>query len=221
MAEMFGNLPDWLGIVLAVAGLFGGSSAGVYRGGLSRARLDLRLEIMQSWTGFIRGGHRFPILSASDCSDELERAQAIHPAGQTDQLIDLLSRYRAMEELARIVRLLPLVDRALWHDWAGSVVSRNRSSWLALLELVHPRYVGERPTHIDCDIDLSIPAPFKPAESFYEHVLRQANPTWSSRWQNLKTRLWVNLKLARPSYRRAVQPSNIRMEDVIRNKTLL
>ena len=117
-----GDFPAWLQVLLALAGLFTGAGAGTYYGGVRRARLEDRREILRmglEWadTGFLLPPPGFTRDERTAYDNGI--AWALGP----DPALQLHATLKAIEDVNKLVRLLPWRDRALWHRVLSPVAS--------------------------------------------------------------------------------------------------
>ncbi len=110
----------WITVGLTFVGLFIGGSAGTYRGGVRRTRLDDRRELLRVWIPWLPAIFK----EWPPGADPNQMGYAYGPPRRAHATIE------AFDELNRIVRLLPMKDRFLWSRIVGSVLNQLESAEL-------------------------------------------------------------------------------------------
>ena len=113
---MAGDIVDFLSsepvitVLVAPIPLFVGPTAGVYLGGVKRARLDDRRQLLRTWLPWLRECfHLSPPLAGP-------QRQYSFAHGPPQLAFETMA---GIENVNRIVRLLPLADRFMWNRVVG------------------------------------------------------------------------------------------------------
>lgn len=107
------SLPDWVSALIALAGLVGGPTAGVYIGGVKRARLEDRRRLLQLDLPWL---HR-RIFRAQAPGTVVRRSISPPPVGVPDADSGAAAAFAARDairEATEVVELLPWTERVLW-----------------------------------------------------------------------------------------------------------
>lgn len=107
------EVPDWLQVLLAVLGLITGSSTGVYYGGVRRARLEDRRELLRVWMPWVPDWFYVPPPDFEGTEEHV------------DPLTRILVTTEAIDEINLLVELLPWVDRAQWVRCVDALLQKS------------------------------------------------------------------------------------------------
>lgn len=213
MISSMGNIPDWLGIALALASLGGGAGAGTYYAAVHRARLEDRRELLKTWTRWLT------LLFVVD-PPGFDRTEGEPYESVSSRLA--VRNLSALEEVNDLVRMLPWKDRALWSFVVDGVISIDRPLFERMQRgvafgRVNPvEATAPTPDH---DANSELVKDFKEFSGkvvsdyahnavqqggdggpilrnswrFRNHLIRQVNPTFTSRFANLQV-MWNLLR---------------------------
>ncbi len=199
-----GQIPDWLALMVSVAGLFVGGAGGTYYGARRRSRLDDRRHLLYEHVEiFLRGAEQDTGPKLDPVLQEFDDYFGIWlPAANLTV---------AIAKSPATVRLLPWTDRALWRRMIRCIESGPY--WEAYVRLFHKYWAGEYRTpnvgplrltsseeldqqlaQLMADNSEEQWAPYRRAvRDFQNHLIRQVNPTFRSRFSAYRqqTDLWV------------------------------
>ena len=207
MLDAIDRLPDWLSLLVAVLSLGGGAGVGVYRGGVQRARLDDRREILRGYFPWAR----YPIVNEpSPFTNDPDVPPEVNVTSRA------AANFFAMNEINSLVRMLPWKDRALWVRDLSILLhaSSETTSLYHALEVARPYQwsgrIGENELRASAEIvelfrkaRLDIDSKHGPrfvnrASRFEAHLLRKVNPTGLSRFQDLSESVKLIVRGPRP-----------------------
>lgn len=210
--ELFGGVPDWIQVGLAILSLGGSVGVGAYRAGVRRTRLDDRRLLLREWTDVIGTlGQRSPGTGSSE-PDRVGRIAR-----------QRLANLREQDDINSIFQLLPWKDRALWVRHVRHVFQVGGPQLAELMAVsrmlgsdeleLQMELAGEPArseiytavetsvTDLDSAVNISLggfrTAHARPnAETYLElrdHLIRKSNPSILTRWSLMRTsvRLWV------------------------------
>ena len=206
MGDILGSLPDWLSIAIGVLSLGGGAGVGVFRGGVARARLEDRRELVKVWLPWV-SNYLF-----SDYRPGHENPFPVPPA-QPDHVDDYLSSLRwqaisGLQDVTDQVELLPWVDRALWRQYLNATVDLAGANSFVLPNRAHGPALGAAlAANAQFRLDHAMPVGLDrnalkdprwfalkkkrqvAGDRLRKHLRRHVNPTWAGRWAS-NTEFW-------------------------------
>ena len=223
-----GSVAEWVGVFVAVATLLVGSGGGVHLAGVRHRRLDDRRKLLLESMTWLKG--TFPVDDDPD-DDDVPRGLLL------DRAINRI------DETNRTIRLLPWVERALWHRIIESAIYSGRPDELfkiAAQRFAPPpdlRRVGRRqgrPRHPQPpDLEtMGVPPEnvqflmwsfafqglggFDDVVDFENRLVRKTNPTLISRWANFRQMAGCYWRGPRP-WSAAIRPTQMEFYLQIRN----
>lgn len=114
-----GDLPDWLGLGIAVVGLFGGGYSGARAGTVSRLRLEERRRILDDYWTFVALGSKGAPKDLFDC-------EALY-GHSGPEAVEAARFWTATWAIDSLMLRLPWLDRAVWRDVRRAEGEQTRS----------------------------------------------------------------------------------------------
>lgn len=177
----FESFSEWIQILLALVGLVGGPAAGTFYGGVRRARLEDRRELLRAW---------IPWLPDIFKSAPPPAVTSIHEHVPTGLDRTLGRTGFALRDMNNIVRQLPWKDRLLWIDIVQGLASPH-PRFLHQLTLFTGEYrldglLVEQKAQLTKEFDefnrnFAGRQHLELVSRFETHLLRKVNPTMTSR----------------------------------------